>query len=536
MAASKKHPAELLTANKVLKQFPLAKPRDIQVVAIEKTVEAYRNGAKYVVLEAPTGTGKSALGLAFARAMGDRSYMLTLTEQLQEQYVRDFGAKFNLAALKGKAKFTCNRARASCAVGTVLYKGGNQCDPCAYRVAKQAALSAKHCVANYHSYLHNIGPLELDENGEPLDEERIDLLRPLTVLDECHTIESFLLDQIGVTVRKADWPLVELADFPEERSDPSPYLDYVEKELIPKLKAFDKNLVDPAEKDELRLALSKLSAVVRFRGEDWVPERGENDGKLEPGWFSLKPLRVARYGPWVTSGGERQLFMSGTVLSAMQFVTSIGLDPNEGEHIELPSPFPAENRPIIARGLDMTFRARDTSWPEMARIVDGLLTHHKNDKGLLLTPSNAMLKYIRERLGRVNQARLITAYGDDRMEKYRMHLTAKMPSVLAASGFWEGADLAGDASRFQIIPALPRPFWAGQVKARASMEPTWYRWQTMTKLLQGYGRSIRSETDEAVTYILDVEFTNEMKARDCMFPAWVRDAVRIVEGSTAEDE
>ena len=33
--------------------------------------------------------------------------------------------------------------------------------------------------------------------------------------------------------------------------------------------------------------------------------------------------------------------------------------------------------------------------------------------------------------------------------------------------------------------------------------PLWYESQTITKILQGFGRSIRSRQDWAVTYVLD---------------------------------
>jgi len=36
----------------------------------------------------------------------------------------------------------------------------------------------------------------------------------------------------------------------------------------------------------------------------------------------------------------------------------------------------------------------------------------------------------------------------------------------------------------------------------------WYTWQTALRLVQGYGRSIRSNKDWAVTYVLDSGFVN----------------------------
>ena len=47
--------------------FPFDKPRHNQREIIEKIISAYENGKKYVVLNAPTGIGKSAIGYAVAR-------------------------------------------------------------------------------------------------------------------------------------------------------------------------------------------------------------------------------------------------------------------------------------------------------------------------------------------------------------------------------------------------------------------------------------------------------------------------------------
>ena len=223
--------------------------------------------------------------------------------------------------------------------------------------------------------------------------------------------------------------------------------------------------------------------------------------------------------------------MSGTILSAFQFVKSVGLPPDAGEHIELDSPFPAENRPIYIDSMNMSKKARDESWPIMVQKVEAIMSAHKNEKGLLLCPSNEMLKFIQTRLSRVNGGRLVFAAGENRMAQYQKHVTGRGPTVLAAAGFWEGADLKGDASRFQIIPALPRPMWHGQVAARATTPggDGWYRWMTMQKFLQGTGRSVRSETDTAATYVFDGALRAELNRQDSMVPGWVKKACHIVD-------
>ena len=76
--------------------------------------------------------------------------------------------------------------------------------------------------------------------------------------------------------------------------------------------------------------------------------------------------------------------------------------------------------------------------------------------------------------------------------------------VLLSSSLWEGVDLKDDLSRFQIIAKVPYPNLSEKrTKNKMQKFPLWYKSQTLVKLLQGFGRSIRSEQDWAVTYVLD---------------------------------
>ena len=61
-----------------------------------------------------------------------------------------------------------------------------------------------------------------------------------------------------------------------------------------------------------------------------------------------------------------------------------------------------------------------------------------------------------------------------------------------------------DLSRFQIIAKNPYPNYTEKwVESKMERYPLWYSSKTITKLLQGFGRSIRSGKDWAVTYVLD---------------------------------
>jgi Rad3-related DNA helicase len=71
----------------------------------------------------------------------------------------------------------------------------------------------------------------------------------------------------------------------------------------------------------------------------------------------------------------------------------------------------------------------------------------------------------------------------------------------------EGVDLKEDLSRFQIICKVPFPYLGDRlVRKKMNKWNWWYDLQTAKTVIQAVGRSVRSETDTAVTYILDASW------------------------------
>lgn len=516
-------------------------PREIQRRGILEVKAAFDRGAKYVVLEGPWGLGKTALAMTLARYYG-RTAVCTMSELLQEQYLRDF-SHLDAKLLRGRGKHRCPRAgeKATCAEGAQLYKGKDACGvevgpsvwegqkrwPCAYKAEKLKAFGAPVMVCNYHSFLYNTGQMELSDEKDSAN--RWDFL----VLDEIHTLESMLLDEVGITIKTDKLP-VRTEPLPGANAVVDDYFAWL-KDFATELVKYQKQTPDPVEKDELDKLRRKVGFVLNRKDtERWIPERGTlDDGTVNPDWFALKPLTVKSFGHWFWRWGERVLLMSATVLDAKVLVSSLGLNPAEGEIISLPCPFPKENRPVYVANLDMRKSARDYSWPLVVQAVANILRHHSKDKGLLLTPSNELLDYIKRGLGKLDRGlagRILVARGADRLEKYREHLAATTPTVLAAPGLWEGADLHGDHARFSIIPAVPRAPWSGQIRARAEKDGRWYNLQNYAKLIQGLGRTVRSETDTSVAYCLDRELRYEVEKRSgSLIPPWLKEAITYID-------
>ena len=73
----------------VKENFPFTSPREHQLETISEIKDAIDNGYQYIVLEAGTGTGKSVIAATLA-SMYESTYILTVTKQLQDQYLNDF--------------------------------------------------------------------------------------------------------------------------------------------------------------------------------------------------------------------------------------------------------------------------------------------------------------------------------------------------------------------------------------------------------------------------------------------------------------
>jgi ATP-dependent DNA helicase DinG len=86
-----------------IKNFPFAHRRKSQTYVINEICEAFNSGYKHILLEAPTGFGKSPVAIAVAMTMGS-SYICTSTKDLQTQYSRDFSF---LKVAKGANNFRC---------------------------------------------------------------------------------------------------------------------------------------------------------------------------------------------------------------------------------------------------------------------------------------------------------------------------------------------------------------------------------------------------------------------------------------------
>jgi ATP-dependent DNA helicase DinG len=508
--------------------FPFASFRAGQREALEAAREAFDAGARVVVIEAPTGAGKSALGITLARDARS-AYVLTAQKVLQDQYARDYP---ELALLKGRATYACeiaptHAAAAPCLAG--IKTAG--CDACGYFTARDGALASSLALMNYAGFLHQV------HDGAGFAR------RELLVLDEAHNAEAMLMAYLQVTISDALLERAGLEDRLPSFLDPE-YAIEVADDLLPRfasrraeLEASIPRRAAPTGGDLQRLqTLQWLTGQVRRLqwlvdshgvGVEWTVEVARDARGPSLTW---KPVEISALADELLLNlGERVLMLSATVLDAPTFLRALGIAADEAVVVRLPSTFAPERRPLVVRPTArLTRHHQERELPRLAAEVRAILEDHDGEKGVIHTHSYRIARAIVDALPPELRRRVITHVdAEGRQAALEEHLARPAPTVLVTPSMTEGLDLVDDLARFQIICKLPYPYLGDpQVAARRARDPHWYDWRTCLTLVQAYGRAVRSEDDHAVTYLLDADAPAFLKRQQQRLPAWFLEAIR----------
>ena len=245
----------------------------------------------------------------------------------------------------------------------------------------------------------------------------------------------------------------------------------------------------------------------------------------------LKPLDMSSYCKGVFEKCNRTLMMSATILDSKEFCRSLGLAIDEVKFIQVASDFPLQNRPIYPLNiayLNFNNLQLQEVKVKIATTIDNLMTLYRNHKGVIHTTSYEQLNFIKENISQANRRRLLLTDPDiQRDEVIAEHVGSIKPTVLISPSLHTGLDLKDSLSRFQIIAKVPYPNkrdrWTDK---KRKIDEDWYYWQTALKLIQGYGRSIRSKEDWARTYVLDSAFGYFVKKNKSILPDWFTRAIQ----------
>ena len=509
--------------------FPHDNPRPAQIKAIEFALDTILNQKKrFIIIEAGTGVGKSAVGLTIARYLNNHkllpdeynagAYFLTTQKILQEQYVHDFGtAPGAMKSIKSSSNYQCGFIKTNtCAESMRTLRTADKSSrffkscvfKCVYKLAKDNFLKSPEGVTNFPYFL-----AETTYAGKITPRQTL-------VVDEAHNTANELSKFIEVIVSERFAKYALKLNMPTITTQLQA-IKWVKKIYTPKLFSHVKHIEKMLEKYvNLREKINEFTSLAKqfdlldkhacklrrflelYDSENWVcnlvPSDGRAGRKIE-----FKPIDVAPYAnEMLFRMGKYIVMMSATILQHNALCEMLGIDKEDVAFVSIPSPFPTDNRPIIQVGLgSMSAKMIEQTLPKMAQGVQQILDNHPNEKGIIHCHTFRIAKYLKSNI----KSKRLRIHGSNNREKVlEKHKKSKTPTVLLSPSMTEGVDLKDDCSRFQILCKVPYPYLGDKLIRKKMKKWTWwYSLMTAKTIMQSVGRSIRSKEDYAVTYILD---------------------------------
>lgn len=506
------------------------KPNDSQVTILKKVEAAIANKEKFIVVNASTGSGKSFIPKTVANYVngpsdefkrivnnysifGDEGaelvadepsfgvYALTITKALQDQYKNTFS---DTGILKGQGNYQCQvDDTVTVDIAPCIYVQGLKaecwaCNKCPYYNARNKMLTSTFSSLNYSMFF------SLPEHLKK---------RKVIVCDEASELEDQLVNQFTCEI---DIPFLikvktSVPSFPSSET-PGRVMDWL-KALILALNTNvadylsyfkeKKSKVDHIELTRKRGEYTKLTNLVKsvdlllntFYDSQYIIERIEKNIKFTP-------LKVDKLANYMFMHADHVILMSATIIDPKNFCKNLGID--EFTYIETTSGFDPKKAPIhVMAKQKLNFNNLQAMLPKLATQIEGILEHHKGDKGIIHTHTQYICNYIRDNVkgrGRL----LIRDQGSKNEDLLEEHEESSDPTVLVSPSMTYGVDLKGDLAKFQILLKAPwLPTKDPRVEKMMKIDKDWYANKMLCTLVQACGRGIRSLDDECVTYILD---------------------------------
>lgn len=524
-------------------------PRQGQRHILEQMESLLKSGHTRIIVSAPTGIGKSYVAKAVADAIGD-SFVVTSTKQLQDQYLHDFP---HMRSIKGMSNFACRQLMETGKIDstTMAMAKGMTCDKgrctgksagrvtyvcpykdpldeqqCIYYKQRDDGLRFAQTILNYAMYFQL-------KRYQP-DKQGVD--RTAVVFDEAHTIEDEVVRFIGYDIRGSYLTETGLDQRRYDMESVDGIVELLDALRVGYASQLDRDREPRTSSDIMRVQRMsrRLDGVVAIRREinqnrsNFVVQEPQFDGEGDFGQVSVIPLDVSKYAAKMFDSSI-QVFMSATI-DKNNFSRILGI--GECGFVDIKeSPFPARNRRIkfldVAR---LSMRSPESDEIRVASMIESLLATHPNSRGLILTSSKARCYRLMQRINNKQSRRIQVAHSKNKDESTMGEILEEHSrshnGVLLSSSLWQGIDLKGDLSRFQIIEKCPYPNLGDpRVAAMNRSDRRWYIYKTIVRILQGFGRSIRDADDHAVTYVLDAAVHDILSRNRDMVPAAYHDTI-----------
>lgn len=550
--------------------FPMPSPRKYQNEALSVMYWALENDDfDNIVLQAPTGIGKSAIAMTIQNQF-QSAYLMTPSLGLIDQYKADYGHK--LAEVRGRDNFPC-WVRTGTAKAAPCWTKAGSCrhakrdveEPCPYYEQRWLAEDARLTLSNPAYMFRAVkGNTKFDQ-------------RDFAIIDEAHDMEGFLHDLLEVRLSEKEWHRI----FGAGERFPSHFTPQDWKhEIGDRIKVARKVLTDAEddlgltvnekEVEKIREAVSKIETAFEILLKPNNVHISFDNSKYGT-YLCLKPIRVRDYASEILEMvAKKRIFLSATILDIDTFLHGLGLDAQKTLYVNITkSPFPKENFNVYyAPCGSMSWAKRKHTLPRQVNAIDAIMNKFPHKRGVILPHSHAIRKELVKGLTeRGHGDRIITHDGNARARESALEeffTNDKDDLVLISTYVTQGFDFKGKLAEWLVIckvPYLPtndaviaERMMQDELAWRKVHEDTpscpyqppskysgdlcgagftcnapcqkWYQLQTALSIVQGAGRVVRTPDDVGHLFILDGGWQRFARNNGHLLPSWFRNNIQ----------
>lgn len=565
--------------------------RPHQKETIVDIIYSWFNTNDNVLLDAPTGSGKSIIALSVAGVLSDyynmKGYILISDLSLLQQYENEIEKYLpKWGVIKGQQAYTCIVNGFNFTLGACSLKGINpymssdlkefgDCAPyCEYVIARQKAENSRVTVCTYSFWLIQQNMLRKQNIVSPFTR------RDFTICDEAHKLLDIVQSHFSPKIAHEDEAKLqmifdgslsyknsklwnEMKDTRKEiylQEDKEKLKELIKKyaEQLNKLASdassitrrvadSSKGMTEFSEKKKMKTNYKLISACTwlidaaqRFAeysnildkaGSTYMVKNYDiNSGKIAFNYLNESYLMKSKFH---NKCGKR-LYMSATIGDPETYKKDIAAA--DLKSFKLPIVFDYKQSPIFfINEYKMSYAEKDTSFPYIAKMITNILHLYTGKRGIIQTGSYAFAQKLHDLLPKDLQKRILL-YSDSTAKQDNLDIYKySEDKVLIGPTLVEGISLDDDLCRFQIIMKVPYPSLGDKfISAKRNFNPQWYSNLAAVSILQGVGRGVRNERDWCVTFILDACFSTLMNMSRKMFPKEFLDRIQIIPSKTLE--
>ncbi len=536
----------------MLSVYPFEKTRPGTEEALTAIQEAFSRGKRFVIVSAPTGSGKSGIGVAFARKYG--AIICTPTKILQNQYSSTEEFTFEYPIF-GKSNYFCGiPAFKSATVDASICCSDELASASSSKTPFSAALSSakgkgaakrlkvlcsEHMICPYYSKIDRIkknpGAIinyDLFFNIKSMPSlQRLHRERDLgtsLVFDEAHQLIEKISSHFGHELTNTQ--AIRVLGGEAARSKGEPVKDWLHRQINMAVTLLQVEDEDAKVISRLNSFMRKLQFLVDVDVFDDIKFHIDDQGDV----VNIRPLDFRMLKQLVFDPFDKILMMTATLPA--NFTEILGITPEEVEIVTIPSTFPKENRPVIFPTdiENVNYKTQFAEDSEQIILLNKIMTLHSNDKGLIHCANYKMLSQLKSIFYR-NPRFLWVERDMDKDKILELHSSSPKPTILVSPSMMEGVDLKDDFARFQVMMKVPYPALDEYTKRMDEIFPTWYQNKVVTSIVQAYGRAVRSETDHARFYILDGSFGMLVSRYKKIIPSYFTEALKLAPKAKLHD-